>query len=276
MTLKEMQLTKINGVSFEIRDKGEGDPVVFVHGGMRDECAAVLAEPLLANQYRLIDYHRRGWGDSESLEAPLSIEQQATDCRSVMHHLGVKRAHMVGQSYGGTILLQMALESSDSMQTLALLEPGLPSVLFNSATFGAAMAKVTPLYQSGDKAGALTAFAQEVTGADYRAVFDQTLPPGYFERWVEDADTVFLYDVPAMQSWEFGGEDAARITLPVLNMTGTNSQPYFREIYETVRAWLPQAENFVLPNSTHAMLQMNPKGAAERLVSFFSSHRLSE
>jgi hypothetical protein len=38
--------------------------------------------------------------------------------------------------------------------------------------------------------------------------------------------------------------------------------------------WLSHAENFVLANSTHAMLQTNPKGAAERLASFMSAHRL--
>jgi hypothetical protein len=36
-----------------------GEPVVFVHGAMGDECAAVLAEPVLANRFRLIHYHRR-------------------------------------------------------------------------------------------------------------------------------------------------------------------------------------------------------------------------
>ena len=274
MTLQAIDRTQINGVELEIRDRGSGEPVVFVHGGMGDECAAVLAEPALANQYRLIDYHRRGWGNSERLEAPLSIEQQAADCRAVMHHLGLERAHLVGQSYGGSILLQMALDTSDAVQTLALLEPALPSVLFNSPAFGAVMTKVISLYESGDKAGALDVFGQGVCGADYRAVFDQALPPGYFERWVADADTLFQKDVPAMQPWAFTREDAARITQPVLNMRGANTTSYLRDVYETVQSWLPHAENFVLPNAAHAMLQMNPKGAAERLVSFFSSYRL--
>src|SRR5690242_6686651 len=106
MTLQAMERTQINGVALEVRARGSGEPVVFVHGAMGDECVAVLSEPLLANHYRLIDYHRRGWGNSERLAAPLSIEQQAADCRAVMQHFGVERAHLVGQSYGGVILLQ--------------------------------------------------------------------------------------------------------------------------------------------------------------------------
>jgi hypothetical protein len=30
--------------------------------------------------------------------------------------------------------------------------------------------------------------------------------------------------------------------------------------------------NVILPNATHCMLQMNPRGAAERLADFFSRH----
>jgi pimeloyl-ACP methyl ester carboxylesterase len=272
MTLPAMQLTEINGVELEIWDRGSGEPVVFVHGSMGDECFAVLEEPALTNHYRLIHYHRRGWGNSERLEAPLTIAQQVAVCRAVMHHVGVERAHLVGQSYGGIILLQMALDAPDAVHTLALLEPGLPSVLFNSPEFGAVMAKATSLYESGDKAGAIDAIGQEVAGADYRTVFDQTLPPGWFERWVADADTAFKYE--GMEAWTFTPEEAARITQPVLNMRGANTTSYFQEIYETIRTWLPHAENFVVPEATHAILQTNPKGAAERLASFFARYPL--
>ena len=274
MTVQAMDRTEINGVALEVRARGSGEPVVFVHGAMGDECAAVLTEPLLANYYRLIDYHRRGWGNSEPLTAPLSIEQQAADCRAVMHHFGVERAHLVGQSYGGVILLQMALDAPDAVQTLSLLEPALPSILFNSPAFGAVMTKAGALFESGDNAGAMDVFGQEVAGADYRSVFDQTLPTGYFERWVVDGPTFFRYDGPALQPWTFTSASAGQITQPVLNMRGVNTQPYFRECFETMQTWLPHAENFVLPKAPHTMLQTNPQGAAERLARFLSGHRL--
>ena len=192
-----------------------------------------------------------------------------------MHHLGVERAHLVGQSGGGIILLQMALDAPNAVHSLALLEPALPSVLFNSPEFGAVVAKATSMYESGDKEGAIDTFAREVVGADYRAMFDQTLPFGYFERWVADADMMFQFTRAPRQAWGFTREDATRISQPVLNMTGANTRPYFREIHETVRTWLPHAENLVLPNANHGMLQTNPQGAAECLASFFSRHRLS-
>ena len=148
MILPKMQLTEINGVELEILDTGSGEPVIFVHGGMGDECFAVLAEPALTNRYRLIHYHRRGFGTSEPPKTPVSISQQAADCRAVMQHLGVERAHCVGQSYGGVILMQTALDFSDAVYSLALLEPALPSVVFKSPEFS----------QIAEKAGACWKF----------------------------------------------------------------------------------------------------------------------
>lgn len=106
-------------------------------------------------------------------------------------------------------------------------------------------------------------------------MFDQTLPPGYFECWVADAATFFQYDAPALQPWTFTRASTGQIPQPILNLRGVNTQLYFCECFDTIQAWFPQAENFVLPKAPHTMLQNNPQGTAERLVSFWAKHRLS-
>lgn len=265
---------KINGAELEIRERGSGQPVVFVHGAMGDECAAVVNEPVLSDHYRLIDYHRRGWGNSSQAEGVVTVGQQAADCRAVIDHLGVTRAHLVGQSSGGTIALQLALDAPMAVHSLALFEPALPAVLFNSPAFGAVTQKVVTLFGSGDKAGAVEAFAREVAGDDFRTDFDKTLPPGYLERWVAAADTMLQSEMPSLQAWTFTDGDAARITQPVLNIVAPNTRAYFREMHDTIRTWLPHAENVELPDATHCALQCNPRGAAERLATFFSHHAI--
>jgi pimeloyl-ACP methyl ester carboxylesterase len=274
MNTQRAQATEINDARLEIRDRGTGEPVVFVHGAMGDECAAIVVEPALTNRYRVIDYHRRGYGRSEIPERPVSIAQQVADLHAILRHLGVTRAHLVGQSYGGVIILQMALDHPEMVQSLALLEPGLPAVLFQSPESNAVVEKAASLYAAGDKSGAMELFGQSVGGADFHAHFDRRLPPGYFERWVADADTVFQSDMPALPAWQFTQAEAARITQPVLNVVGEHSAPYFREVFETVREWLPQAESYVVPDSAHCILQMNPPAIAERLTRFFARHPL--
>jgi pimeloyl-ACP methyl ester carboxylesterase len=274
MPFPSMPLRDINGVELEIGDSGSGEPVVFVHGGMGDECFAVIQEPALIDRYRLIHYHRRGWGKSSSAGLPLNIQQQAYDCSLVMKHVGIERAHCAGLSYGGTILLQMAVDFPEVVHSLALMEPALPSVLATYPEQRAATEQAVALYASGDRPAAIDVAFQEMCGAGYRAAFDLTLPPGWFDRWMEDSETLFHYDLPELQSWKFAAEHAARISQPVLNMTGANTKTYFQEIHKTVQSWLPHAESVVLPNATHAMLEMNPKDAAEYLADFFSRHPL--
>ena len=270
--LPEMELLDIDGVELMVHDSGSGDPVVFVHGGGGDECFAVLQEPALTEHYRLIHYHRRGWGESASIGLPLSIEEQAADCRAVMQHLGISQAHLSGLSYGGTILLQFVVDFPDAVHSLALMEPGLPEVTDDSPEFHEWETKAGPLFEKGETAAGLEAFFQGICGQEFVAAFDQTLPAGWFERWVDDSDTLFQYDVPALDAWEFTEEDAARITAPVLNMKGADTAPPFKEIHETVQSWIPHAESVVLPDATHCMLEINPAGSAEALAEFFSQH----
>lgn len=276
MTIVQSEQVLINGAQLTIRERGAGEPVLFVHGAMGDECAAVVTEPALVNQYRVIDYHRRGWGTSEKLDASISIAQQAADAVAILHHFGIKRAHLVGLSYGGVILLQTALDRPDVVHSLALLEPALPAVLLTAPAFGAVAVEAGTRFGNGDKAGAVEIFGQAVIGPDFHTVCDQTLPAGYFERWVDDADTNFLYDMPALQAWSFTAEDAAKITQPILNMTGIDTFSDFRTVYTTIQQWLPQAKNVVLPNATHAMFQTNPAGSAAQLVEFFKSHPMNK
>jgi pimeloyl-ACP methyl ester carboxylesterase len=120
--------------------------------------------------------------------------------------------------------------------------------------------------------GAVDGFGRGICGADYFDVFNRHLPPGWFERWVVDLDTVMGSDMTALPQWAFEEDDAARIKVPVLNMRGVHTVSYMRDIYERLRAWLPQAENQVLADATHAMTQTNPRGAAERQAQFFAAH----
>jgi pimeloyl-ACP methyl ester carboxylesterase len=272
MTVPAMQLTDINGVNLDVLDQGSGDPVMFIHGSMGDECYPVLAEPAVADRFRLIHYHRRGWGDSElPPDSSLGYENEAADCQAVLQHLDVERAHLVGQSGGASLVLEMALRYPDSVHTLAVSEPGLRSIMGSYPEFTAAAARAAVLYQSGDRTGALDTAFREIIGADYRSRLDRTMPPGWFDRWVDDADTLFR-GLAANSSWTFTREDAGRIGQPVLNMVGAESRPYFRESYDTIRSWLPYGEHIVVPDAAHGPLSTNPTATAGHLADFFSRH----
>ena len=250
-----------DGAQLEVRDRGEGEPVVLIHGSMPDECAAVVKEPALIEHFRVIDYHRRGWGSSSPAVGPVSIGQGVEDCRAILRQLRIERAHFAGQSSGGAIVLQLALDAPDLVGTVAVLEPFIPSVVMRSSPmFAEVMAKAGSMYGTGDRAGAVGVFALAVAGDNFRETFDRTLRPGYFERWVEAADTIFQNDAPGVMSRPFSAAEAARIRQPLLNVVAASTGTHVGPVYSALRGWVPHAENAELPDATHCMLQSNPKG----------------
>jgi hypothetical protein len=66
-------------------------------------------------------------------------------------------------------------------------------------------------FHAGDKAGAIDTFMRGVCGAGYREVLDSRLP-GAFAQAVADADAFFQQELPAVQTWSFGQQDARRIS----------------------------------------------------------------
>ena len=261
----------------EARVVGVGEPVVLVHGShIADAFAPLLDEPRLTGGYRLINYHRRGFAGSTHPDRPLSIAEQAADCEALMGALGIDRAHVVGHSYGGVIALQLALDAPTMVHSLALLEPALPDVPSIQQLVETAILPAVQLYEAGDKAGAVDVFQRAVVGPDYRSTLDEVVPGG-FQQAVDDADTFFTQEQPALLEWRFGREEARRITQPVLAVRGADSPALwagFTEVYELVREWFPQAEGFTLPGATHALQMQNPRPLAEALARFLARHPL--
>jgi pimeloyl-ACP methyl ester carboxylesterase len=130
------------------------------------------------------------------------------------------------------------------------------------------------MYDPGDKAGAIDAFLTAVVGANYRQIIEQVLPAGALELAVTDLDTFFQVELPALQQWRVTAEDATRIQQPVLSVVGTETAPIFRESHVLVKQWIPQAEELVVPQATHALQYMNPRAVADGLARFLASHTL--
>ena len=271
-----MQRVNLNGVDLEYDVHGSGEPLLLIHGSiLADAFVPLLREPRIANHYRVISYHRRGFAGSSRASVPFTIAQQAADGRALLEHLGIPRAHIAGHSYGAAIAIQWALDAPTAIQSLALLEPPLVAGIPSGPTFWDGVASVRQqLYDPGNKAGAVDAFLTAVVGANYRQIVEQFLPPGALELAVTDLDTFFQVEMPALQQWRVTAEDVTRIHQPVLAVVGTETAPIFRESHELLKQWIPEAEELVVPQATHALQYMNPSAVAEGLARSLARHTL--
>jgi pimeloyl-ACP methyl ester carboxylesterase len=272
-----MQRARVDGAEIEFAVTGTGEPVLLIHGALIAEAYAPLcAEPALNSRYRLVRIHRRGYAGSSAVGAPFSLAEQAADCRALLRHLGIERAHIVGHSSGGVIALRLALDAPEVVHSLVLLEPTLLDVP-SGALLIEALEPVLQQYSAGDKEGAADSFARWALGSDYRSWLDRLIP-GAIQQVVGDADTFFGVELPSMQEWLFTREDARRITAPVLCVLGAESAstwPGWNEAQDRLREWLPQTEPFVLAGSNHALQERDPRGVAEAMAPFLARHRMA-
>jgi pimeloyl-ACP methyl ester carboxylesterase len=270
-----MEQVTLNGAAIEYEVRGSGEPLLLIHGAiLADAFFPLLSEPAIASHYRVISYHRRGFAGSDRAQNPFMIHQQAADCRALIHHLDIPRTHVAGHSYGAVTALQLALDSPDAIQSLALLEPIFLDAIPSGPSFGEGLEPIIGMYERGDKIGALDGFLTAVIGTDYRQVIDKVLPPGAFELAIADLDTYFQVELPALQEWRFTAEDAQRILQPVLSVVGSETAPVFSETHELLGQWLPQTEALVIPQVTHGLQMMNPSAVADGLAHFFAKHTL--
>ena len=99
-----MQRASIDGIQLEYEIHGAGEPVVLIHWGVCATWAEPLLDaPALSRGYRLLNYHRAGFGGSSRVDGPISIADHAEHCRRLMHHVGIERAHLVGHSSSAAI-----------------------------------------------------------------------------------------------------------------------------------------------------------------------------
>jgi pimeloyl-ACP methyl ester carboxylesterase len=272
-----VQRALMDGIALEYEESGRGEPVICVHGAfIADAFRPLLSQRALSDHYRLISFHRRGYVESSNVAKPMSLAEQASDCSRLLAHLSVKRAHVVGHSYGGIIALQLALAESNLVQTLALLEAGL-LVGESAPLYRAALTQAAERYREVGAHVAVDEFLQ-LRWPSYRHELQRVLP-GAFEQAVADAPTFFDAELPAGLSWRFGKDEAQRITQPVLVVLGEKSlalHPRFTETQQLLLSWLPNAEGFVLPDAAHFLQVQNPHTMAEALADFYRRHPIRE
>lgn len=114
------------GVHIHYEVHGDGVPIVFIHPPHMDHHVFNYQKPL-RRDYQLIFYDLEGHGASSSQVRPGTVAAYARDLCSLLDHLGLETACIVGYSAGGSIAQQFALEFPHRLRAL-ILSGGFPKV----------------------------------------------------------------------------------------------------------------------------------------------------
>ena len=265
------QKIQVNGVELALSVRGYGEPILFVQTALTaDELLPIAMQPALADAFRTIVYHRRGYGGSTAVADLGSIVRDADDAAAVLDGLGIKEAHVVGLSFSGAIALQLASTAPHRVRTLTLIEPP-PVHVPSAAAFRAANTSLLEIRRAAGARAALDQFMSLVVGPDWRTDMERAVP-GSVAQMDSDAATFFDADLPALLEWQFTSADAARIDAPVLYVGGTDSGPWFAEVRKLILTWLPWAEEAMIAGADHSLAISHAAQIAQALAGFLQ-HR---
>jgi 3-oxoadipate enol-lactonase len=118
-----METAAVNGQQIAFDDtRGPGTPVVLAHGFFMDRSMFAAQVAALRDEYRVITWDQRGFGDTVDDGQEFSYWDSARDCLGLLDHLGIDRAVLGGMSQGGFVSLRCALEAPERVAGLVLLD----------------------------------------------------------------------------------------------------------------------------------------------------------
>jgi haloacetate dehalogenase len=118
---------KTSGAEIHVVKGGQGPPLLLLHGAPQTHITWRLVAPLLMKEYSLVIPDLRGYGDSSKpADTPdhvnYSKRNMALDVVEVMKSFGFDRFAVAGQDRGGRVGHRLALDHSDKVTKLAVLD----------------------------------------------------------------------------------------------------------------------------------------------------------
>ena len=107
-------------------EAGDGPPILAIHGLGATKGSFVATVAALSDRFRVIALDLPGFGDSDKpIGAAYDPRFFAGACTDMLDALKLDRVHLIGNSLGGRVALEVALRQPDRVERLALLAPSL-------------------------------------------------------------------------------------------------------------------------------------------------------
>jgi pimeloyl-ACP methyl ester carboxylesterase len=130
MTIAQLRETEVRaaGKAIHVAEVGTGPAVVLLHGGGPGASGVSNYSrniEALARDFRVIVPDMPGYGRSDKhIDQRDPFGYLATMIRGLLDELGIETAHLVGNSYGGSAALRLALDAPHRVDKLVLMGPG--------------------------------------------------------------------------------------------------------------------------------------------------------
>ncbi len=243
-------VTSADGTELGYETRGDGQPLVLVHGtSARKESFRDLV-PHLADDFAVVTYDRRGRGASGDGD-DYRFEREVEDLRAIVEAVGGDPI-VLGHSFGGLV----ALEAADGLDIdrLVLYEP---SILVGEPHGGDLAERIRARLAAGDRVGAVEVFLDAVGAADLLPQQAVEQAAGIVETVAREIEVVEDYD---LEDPETG--------VPTLLVLGEHGPDHLREAVEALDGALAETERTELAGVGHLGINTAPEQLADAVREF--------
>jgi 3-oxoadipate enol-lactonase len=189
--------------------RGEGPPLVLIHGLGYARWGWEPVADLLARSFEVVLFDNRGIGESDAPPGPYTTAQLADDTLRVIDEAGLERTHVVGTSLGGMVAQELVLAHPERVARLVLActTPGGPNA-----------------FPIPERTQALIAAAGTLEPAvALRRFVENALAPGASNGLVERILAHRLANLQPLEAWQ--AQAAAGAAFDVFDRLGEIRQP---------------------------------------------------
>lgn len=219
----------VNGTELHYEIRGTGPPVLLIMGSTGDGGHFDAFADLLADEFMVVSYDRRGNGRSPAPPdwQTTSPQEQADDAAGLLQALGTGPVAVFGTSSGGNFTLCLLTRHPGWVRGAILHEPGLYALVDD---FDAVRAPVQALVQEAMAASGPPAAVERFWCYVARDDSWDRLAPALRERLRGTAGTLFGVELGTYELYLPGDEALAAIDVPVLLLVSEDSFPFFAQI----------------------------------------------
>jgi pimeloyl-ACP methyl ester carboxylesterase len=262
----------VNGYDLAYVERGQGTPLVFVHGANSDyRTWAAQMEPF-AQRYHVYalsmrHYYPERWNGEGG---NFSIQQHADDVIAFIERLGVGKVHLVVHSRGGNIGLHVGKKAPQLLKTLVLADPsGLEGLLPGGGPGegddgNAVRRQVAERFRAGDIDGGSKMYSEFTTG---KGAWDALTEEQKQARRDNYGTVIGDTDRPRTAC-----EEGKRFTMPVLFVNGENSPKRYPTMAKAFAACVPNATMATVPVASHGMFRTHPVDTNRIILDFLAKH----
>jgi pimeloyl-ACP methyl ester carboxylesterase len=238
-------VTSADGTTIAFDRAGHGPALIIIGGGPTTRSAQAPLAALLAPQFTVYNYDRRGHGESGDT-APYATSREYEDLEAIIDVAG-GTAYVYGTSGGGILALQAAAHGL-AITKLAVWEP--PYIVPNSRPPVPAdyPQRLAELLAEGRRGDMLELFFTAAVGMPAEFVAPIRQSPFWAE--AEKVAHTLIYDALLTGDFSIPTRQMATVVIPTLVIDGATT-PWLTDSAQALAAALPAAERRTLTGQPH-------------------------